>query len=86
MYPEQIDQLQRRFADQYVVVDPDRPELARFRHMTGQIKTINMNGRALVQFDGDNNRGRYDIDLSFLKIVEKPPPKPAEKKPAPRPG
>jgi hypothetical protein len=80
MFPEQIEQLKRQFTDQYVVVDPACPELARFGQMTGQIKTINMNGRALVQFEGENNRGWYDIDLDFLKVVEKPPPEPAKKK------
>jgi len=85
MLPEQIEQLQRQYTDKHVVVDQTRPELARFRHMTGRIKTINMNGRALVEFDGDNNRGWYDIELEFLKVVEKPP-EPAEKKPAPQPG
>jgi hypothetical protein len=85
MLPEQIEELQRQYTDKHVVVDPTRPELARFRHMTGRIKTINMNGRALVQFDGDNNRGWYDIELEFLNVVEKPP-EPTEKKPSPRPG
>ena len=38
-----------------------------------------MSGRALVQFDGYNNIGWYDIDLSFLKVVDAPLPKPEEK-------
>jgi len=86
MFPEQVEQLRRQYTDKYVVVDATRPELARFGQSVGQIKTINMSGRALVQFEGDNNRGWHDIDLHFLKVVDKPPPKPAEKKPAPKPG
>lgn len=81
---EQIEQLKRQYTDKYVVVDATRPELARFRDRTGQVKTVNMSGRALVQFDGgDNNIGWYDIGLDFLKVVDKPLPKPAaEEKPA----
>ena len=35
---------------------------------------------ALVQFEGENNRGWYDIGLEQLKVVEKPQPKPAATK------
>jgi hypothetical protein len=73
MLPEQIEQLKRQYTDQYVVVDGTRPELARFAGLTGRIKTVNMSGRALVQFEGDNNRGWYDIDPAFLKIVQRDP-------------
>ena len=41
-----------------------------------------MSGRALVEFDGNNNIGWYDIGLDFLKIVDKPAPKAAEAKEA----
>lgn len=84
MSRDEVEKLKQHYTGQYVVVDAQRPELARFQHMTGQIKTVNMSGRALVQFDGENNRGWYDIDLAFLKIVDKPAPKPAAEKP-PRP-
>ena len=79
MLPDEIEALKDRWTDQYVIVDGDQPELARFRHMTGRVKTVNMNGRALVQFDGDGNRSWYDIHPSFLKIVDAPPPKAVEK-------
>lgn len=81
-----IEKLRREFTDKYVVVDERRPELRRFRGLTGQVKTINGNGRALVQFDGNNNIGWYDIELDFLSIVPPPPPKEdkkAARKPAP---
>src|SRR5689334_17817452 len=71
---ETIDQLKHEYTDKYVVVDASRPELARFDGYTGQVKTVNMSGRALVQFDAWNNIGWYDIDLSCLKIVPKPEP------------
>ncbi len=76
---EHIEKLKRQYTDKYVVVDAARPELARFRDATGVVKTINMNGRALVEFDLYDNIGWYDIELDFLKCVDKPLPK-AEKK------
>src|SRR5262245_21326445 len=86
---ERAQQLQEEYTDKYVVVDDSRPELARFRGFVGQVKTINMNGRALVQFDRWENIGWYDIELSFLRVVDKPPPKKeaahAEKAAKPRP-
>jgi hypothetical protein len=85
MVAPSIDQLKRDWTDKYVVVDGGRPELARFRDIVGRVKTVNMSGRALVEFlDYHLNIGWYDIDLDFLKVVDKPPPKveKAEKKPA----
>ncbi|HEV3021622.1 MAG TPA: hypothetical protein VGX76_04120 [Pirellulales bacterium] len=75
---DQIESLKQQYTDKYVVVDESRAELARFRGLAGQIKTVNMSGRALVEFEAYNNIGWYDIDLDFLKVVDKPPPKPAE--------
>ena len=84
---EQVEQKKRQYTDKYVVVDASRPELARFRDMVGQVKTVNMSGRALVEFsDYHLNIGWYDIDPDFLKIVDKPAPKvekPAAKKAKP---
>lgn len=78
---EHIEKLKREYTDKYVVVDESRPELARFKGYTGQVKTVNMSGRALVQFlDYHNNIAWYDIDLSFLRVVDKPAPPAAEKK------
>jgi len=76
MLRQRIEQLKHEYTDQYVVVDADRPELARFKGITGQVKTINMSGRALVQFDAHNNAGWYDIALDYLKVVDKPEPEP----------
>ncbi len=69
---ENIEQLKRDFTDKYVVVDANRAELRRFRYLTGIVKTVNMNGRALVEFNGNQNIGWYDIELDFLKVVDKP--------------
>src|SRR5688500_20206883 len=73
---EHIETIKRQFTDKYVVVDESQPELQRFRGLTGMVKTVNMSGRALVEFDGYNNIGWYDIDPTFLKVVDAPPPKP----------
>jgi hypothetical protein len=89
MSPEAIDRLRAELTDQYVVVQGDWPELARFQGQTGQVKTVNCNGRALVEFDGSGNRGWYDIAPDYLRVVSKPEPKPAEKpaaKPPPSPA
>ena len=75
-----IERLKTEWTDKYVVIDSPAPELARFARATGQVKTVNMNGRCLVEFDQFNNIGWYDIDPSCLKVVPKPLPKPAEPK------
>ncbi|HVX15102.1 MAG TPA: hypothetical protein VHC22_28175 [Pirellulales bacterium] len=77
---DQIESLKQQYTDKYVIVDETRPELSRFRGLAGQIKTVNMSGRALVEFEAYNNIGWYDIELDFLKVVDKPLPKPAEDK------
>jgi hypothetical protein len=56
MFPSEVEPLKKQYTDQYVAVDAAQPELARFRGQVGRVKTINMNGRALVEFDADNNR------------------------------
>jgi hypothetical protein len=70
---ERIEALKREYTDKYVVVDESRPELARFYGQVGVVKTINMNGRALVEFqDYIANIGWFDIDLDFVTVVPKP--------------
>jgi hypothetical protein len=77
-----IERLKSEWTDKYVVINSSAPELARFAHATGTVRTVNMNGRCLVEFDQFNNTGWYDIDPAALKIVTEPLPKPAEKEPA----
>ena len=88
MFADQIEKMKREYTDKYVLVDGTRPELARFRDVVGRVKTVNMSGRALVEFDDYHlNIGWYDIDPEFLKVVDKPPPKapkPEAKKAAPK--
>lgn len=86
---EQAEQLKRDLTDKWVVVDKTTPELRRFSGLTGKVKTVNMSCRALVEFDGPADIGWYDIDPSFLTVVDEPvkkekaaAPAKAEKKPA----
>src|SRR6185295_11625301 len=69
---DRIEQLKQEFTDKYVVVHDSIPELGRFEGHVGQVKTVNMNGRALVEFEAWNNIGWYDIELDYLKVVPKP--------------
>jgi hypothetical protein len=73
---EHIEKLKSELTDKFVIVDAERPELGRFRGLTGTVRTVNMNGKALVEFDGHNNIGWFDIDLDFLKVIDKPLEKP----------
>ena len=55
------EQLKREWTDQYVVVNPERPELRRFEGIAGRVVTVNYNNKAVVDFqDG----GWYDITAS----------------------
>src|SRR4051812_18267918 len=87
MFSDKIEQMKRDYTDKFVLVDGTRPELARFRDVVGRVKTVNMSGRALVEFDDYHlNVGWYDIEPEFLKVVDKPPakpPKPEAKKAVP---
>lgn len=83
---DQAELLKKQYTDKFVVVKSGVPELRRFAGLTGVVKTVNMNGRALVMFDGPADIGWYDIDPSFLTVVDAPAPKKAvahgEEKPA----
>jgi hypothetical protein len=61
------DALKREWSDQFVEINPDRPELRRFQGVVGRVVTINHNNRAIVDFqDG----GWYDIAPEYLRKVE----------------
>ena len=82
----QAEKLKVELTDKWVVVADQVPELRRFAQLTGKVKTVNMNCRALVEFDGPEDISWYDIDPQFLTVVDGPRPKEtkpaAEKKPA----
>jgi hypothetical protein len=72
---EHIEKLKRDYTDKFVLVDDRCAELARFKGQTGRVKTVNMNGRALVEFDHYANIGWFDIGVDYLKVIDRPPPK-----------
>src|SRR5579864_5661462 len=85
----QVETLKKQYTDKYVEVDASVPELRRFKGLTGQVKTVNMSGRALVQFEHPVDISWYDIEPSYLQVVPAPVKKAApakqaaaEKKPA----
>lgn len=81
------ERLKSELTDKYVLVSKGVPELRRFEGLTGTVKTVNMNGRALVQFDSAEDISWYDIDPSYLVVVDEPLPKTkAEPKAAPKPA
>ncbi len=85
---DQVDLLQREWTDRFVQVDDSVAELKRFAGLTGQVKTVNMSGQALVEFDGPEDIGWYDIHPEFLTVVtgqatkEQPVDAPADETPA----
>lgn len=88
---ELAEQLKRDLTDKYVVVEKGVPELRRFMGLTGRVKTVNMNGQVLVQFDHPVDIGWYDIHPTYLKVVDAPAKKEAaphaeEKKANPAPA
>lgn len=80
---EHIEKIKQEYTDKFVVVDESCPELRRFVGQTGMVRTVNMNGRALVEFDGHLNIGWYDIEIDYLKVIDKPLPKVDEPKEKP---
>lgn len=71
MSPKDVEKLRQQYSGKRVLVDPQRPELARFANISGRVVTINQNGRALVQFDGAD-QGWHDIEPEFLKLESSP--------------
>ena len=55
------EEIKREWTDQYVEVNPERPELKRFQGIIGRVVTVNCGLKALIDFqDG----GWYDIAAS----------------------
>jgi hypothetical protein len=79
---DEIEDLKREWTEKWVEVDTMRPELKRFAGRPGRVVTVNMSGRALVQFDEGEGFGwgRFDIAIPFLKQVAAPAPKAKEGK------
>ncbi len=62
--------LQREWTDQFVQVNPERPELKRFAGVVGRVVTVNWNNKAVIDFqDG----GWYDITASTEYLTKLDP-------------
>jgi hypothetical protein len=61
------ERLKREWTDQYVVVNPERPELKRFAGVVGRVVTVNYNNKAVIDFqDG----GWYDVTASTQYLTK----------------
>ncbi|MEY3173864.1 MAG: hypothetical protein RLZZ436_1778, partial [Planctomycetota bacterium] len=74
---DRAEQLKKELTDKWVVVSSTAPELKRFAALTGRVKTVNMNCRALVEFDNGIDISWYDIEPGYLTVVDAPRPKKA---------
>jgi hypothetical protein len=67
----QHEALKREWTDQFVLVNPERPELKRFAGIVGRVVTVNHNNKALIDFqDG----GWYDVTASSDCLTKLDPP------------
>ena len=90
MDPATIERLKQEWTGRRVVASGSNATLSRFAGRTGLVKTVNMNGRALVQFEGTVDISWYDLELDDLQIVAAPVPTgqatPVSSSPGPAPG
>ncbi|MGB4709555.1 MAG: hypothetical protein WBH50_08220 [Fuerstiella sp.] len=70
MLIQQAEELKREWTDKHVMVQEGIPELRRFSGLLGQVKTVNMNCRLLIEFDTPADISWYDIDPLFAKVVD----------------
>lgn len=82
---DRAERLKTELTDKWVVVSATSPELKRFASLTGKVRTVNMNCRALVEFNNGVDIAWYDIDPGFLTVVEAPVAKPAASEKAEKP-
>ncbi|MEZ6129406.1 MAG: DUF4332 domain-containing protein [Planctomycetaceae bacterium] len=68
---QRAEQLKREWTDQSVMVREGIPELRRFEKLPGRVRTVNMNCRLLVEFETPADIGWYDIDPSFVTVVQR---------------
>ena len=85
---ERAEELKKQLTDQWVQVTSTAPEHQRFANSVGQVRTVNMNCHALVEFFGDKDDSWYDIAPEFLTVTDQPEAKPVspvrkQRKPAP---
>ncbi|MGC1272712.1 MAG: hypothetical protein WBC44_03320 [Planctomycetaceae bacterium] len=72
MEPAAIERLKREWTGRRVEAVGPSPALRRFAGRAGTVITVNMNGRALVQFDGGVDITWYDLAIEDLRTVIAP--------------
>ena len=81
MWDARPEALKAHWTGRAVAVREPMGKLARFAGRTGTVRTVNMNGRALVQFAGDDETW-YDLDPRELVEVKRTPETPPPVRPA----
>lgn len=69
---QRAERLKKQWTDVYVRVRPGFPELQRFAGHTGQVRTVNMNCRLLVEFDLPADISWYDIAPECVEQIARP--------------
>lgn len=69
MEPAAIERLKREWTGRRVAAVGPSPALRRFAGRAGTVITVNMNGRALVQFDGGVDITWYDLAIEDLQTL-----------------
>ena len=67
---QRAEELKREWTDRHVRIRKGVPELQRFDGLVGQVRTVNMNCRLLIEFDTPADISWYDIDPRFVTLVE----------------
>ena len=81
MWDARPEQLKAYWTGRTVQVRAGGVRLERFAGRTGRVRTVNMNGRPLVQFAGPDETW-YDLDPAVLVEVEEAPDVPSPVRPA----
>ena len=82
MWDARPEALKREWTGRSVAVREPVGPLARFAGRAGRVRTVNMNGRALVQFAGDDETW-YDLDpRDLVETAEVPDETPPPVRPA----
>jgi len=83
MWDARPEQLKARWTGRVIAVRSEAAvgPLARFAGLRGRVRTVNMNGRALVQFDGADETW-FDLDPAALEEAPVTPDTPSPVEPA----
>ena len=69
-WDERPERLKAEWTGRRVRVRDGFPALARFAGLTGVVRTVNMNGRPIVEFEHTPDVTWYDLEFAGLEVVE----------------